>query len=732
MRQWGTAILVLVSLFLGGAAVCDEKAEGPGISDAEFFRILNLDYPGLEKVKGAVNAGDLASAKHEYAEYLRHREKPVWKLDGHSRPKYDSRPAGVNTENADRVLNGEVWSCDVWHKFDGPIDWNLNPINYKEWTWGLNRHGTWVWLARAYWDTGEEKYAQEFVRQMEGWVRRCPAPVEASGNSTYTWRTIEQGIRMGQTWPELYHRFLMSPSFTDDAMVMMVKSMVEHARVLSKYPTTGNWLAMETNGLMHVGVLFPEFKEAEQWRKTAIARAYAEMDKQVYPDGAQIELSTGYHQISMGNFAMAWDIAHLNNVPMPADYVAKIQKMYDYDLSASMPDGCLPALNDAPAVNIRVAMKGALTYWPDREDYRWMATSGSEGKRPPVGSVALPFAGHLVMRTGYDSQDLYLLFDAGPYGYGHQHEDALSFVIYSQGRRQVVDAGSYAYDSSQWRKYVLSTRGHNTIRVDGLDQHRGGRNRLEYVLSKPLPNKWIAGDGFDYASGAYTDGYGSKNDVKVVHTRSIFFVKPEYWIVTDFLIPADPLHHKYESLFHLDGDAVEADGTTARTLNKESSNLTIISPTDDLRVRIVSGQERPFVQGWIVKSGYEMRPLPTAVFTKEVAGPASFQYVFFPTAKDAQCPVTGVKRLHVGTAAGMEISFQDGHTDYFVQARDHGKLKFLDFETDADAAFVRVKDGQVVKAMLAGGKSITQSGRQIPAEIREVTDLSKTKQTHKF
>jgi len=429
----------------------------------------------------------------------------------------------------------------------------------------------------------------------------------------------------------------------------------------------------------------------------------------------------------------AWRIAHLNGVAMPADYVAKMERMYDYDVNASMPGGTLPGLNDAGRIDIKADLRGGAQFYPSRKDFEWIATDGKSGVKPSVGSVALPFAGHLVMRTGWDPNDLYMLFDAGPYGYGHQHEDALSFVIYSHGRYQLVDAGTYAYDSSQWRQYVISTRGHNTIRVDGLDQHRGGRPREQYVVSKPLPNKWIAGDGFDYASGVYNDGYGSKNDVKVVHARSIFFVRPEYWIVTDFLTPADNKSHSYESMFHLDSPSVVADGKTARTENIDTGNLAVIAPADDdASLRIVTAQEKPVVQGWILKSGYEMRPLPTAIYTKEQAGPASFQYVFFPTAKGAQCPVTGVKRLDAGTAAGMEISFQDGHTDYFVQARDNAMIKFLDFETDAEAVFVRMKDGKVVKAMLAGGTGLTRDGKQVRAEISAIQDLSRTEQTHKF
>jgi hypothetical protein len=81
----------------------------------------------------------------------------------------------------------------------------------------------------------------------------------------------------------------------------------------------------------------------------------------------------------------------------------------------------------------------------------------------------------------------------------------------------------------------------------------------------------------------------------------------------------------------------------------------------------------------------------------------------------------------------MAIVFADGHSDYFIQAQTPGqKLVFQEFETDAHAAFVSVKNDKPVKAMLAGGTSLTQDGKPVAAEIKEITDLSKTPLTHKF
>ena len=709
------------------------ETPSPAISDAELFEMLDLDRPGLEKVKAAT---DLEAKKHEFAEYLRHREKPVWKWDWRNEPKREPDPSKVDTKAADRVMAHELWSCSHYQKYEGEIDWTLDPINYREWPWQLNRHGDWVTLGNAYRRTGDEKYAREFVFQLMDWLAKCPVPTTVNGNSSHTWRTIEAGIRAGQSWMDVYHKFLVSPSFSDEAIVAMVKSFAEHARHLMRYPSTGNWLTMEMNGLMHVGVMFPEFKESSEWRKFAIAKVYEELDRQVYPDGAQIELSTGYHQVSLGNLVSAWQIAHLNNVPMPEDYVAKIRRMYDYNLNASMPGGYLPGLNDAGRTDIKGALKQAFEFYPERTDYEWVATGGQSGVKPTVGSIALPFAGQLVMRSGWDADDLYLLMDAGPFGYGHQHEDALSFVIYSRGKNHLVDAGNYPYDSSEWRRYVLSTRGHNTIRVDGEDQHRAGkRDRAGYVISQPLPNKWLAGDGFDYASGVYGDGYGPTNEIRVTHARHVFFVKPEYWIVTDFLTPTDGKPHHYDSMFHLDADGVKVSGNSVVTQNKES-NLAIIPLADDrLSVQVISGQDKPIVQGWMPAGGYNVRPIPTPTYSREQSGPASFAYVFYPIAQGKECPISSVEKLAVegGQAAGLTIRFSDGRTDYFVQAQaPGGKLRFLDFETDSTAAIVRMGKDGTISICLAGGTRITRGGKTIPSEIRPIEDLSETDVRHKF
>lgn len=639
--------------------------QGPRLSDADFFAALDSGLPALADVKAAVVAADYPAARQAFVRHLKTRETPRWYFDWRQRPQHAARPAGVDTGAADRVVAHELTSCGIAHQFGPDIDWSINPtkLKYNEWTWQLSRHPFWSTLGRAYWDTGDEVYAREFVAQISDWITDNPVPVNDSGNRAGSrWRTIETGIRMFSSWPDCFFRFLSSPSFSDAAVVLMVKSMVEHARHLLAHPTGNNWLAMEMNGLFHVGVLFPEFTEAALWRETATKRLYEEMNLQVYPDGAQVELATGYHGVSLHNFLGTLKLAELNGISLPGDYAARLEKMYDYYAKLAMPDGLYPALNDSGWGDCRRSLRDGAERFPQRSDWLWVASHGREGTPPTFTSTLFPYAGWAVMRSGWGPEDLYLHFEYGPFGAGHQHEDKLSFVVHAFGRRLLTEGGIYAYDSSPWRRYVLSTRAHNTIMVDGREQRRAGL-RETYVTQEPLPNRWTTTPQFDFAEGWFDEGYGPDRDRTVTHRRAVLFVKPEYWLVIDRLTPADAAVHRYDAIFHFDGEAAETSSAplAAHSTDPQRPNLAIVPlHTAGLGVDIVKGQEQPAVQGWMPARGYDVRPVATPVFGTEVAGPLLLPWLVYPLRAGQALPVRAVAAIPAADVAVFTVDFADG------------------------------------------------------------------------
>ena len=267
--------------------------EGPVTDDPMLFDAMDLDYPGLEKVREDVGRKDYEAAKKDYVQYLKTREYPRWVFDWRKVRNPENRIPGYDRTAADKVASNLLESCSIPHQFGDTIDWSINPtpLKYVEWTYQLSRHPFWITLGQAYQATGDEKYAQAFVRQMRSWVQSNLLPDNSANVNWSRWRTIETGIRTLRAWPESFYYFLDSPSFDDESVIMMVKSFHEHGLHLRAYPQRNNWLTMEMNGLFHIGILFPEFKESKEWCEYASRRLYEEEQTQVYPDGAQVELA---------------------------------------------------------------------------------------------------------------------------------------------------------------------------------------------------------------------------------------------------------------------------------------------------------------------------------------------------------------------------------------------------------------------------------------------------------
>ena len=659
-----TAITLFFSTPAWAAATAApvETATGPRLTDPQFFQMLDLSRPELAVVKVAVEKSDWPAAKHALAEHLRSRTSPHWTFDPR-KVGSDRKPGNSGAENA---LKHRFNSIGIWWQFGPEIDWAFNPttqpdskwpVNH-EWTWQLSRHAAWLDLAHAYMATGDEKYAREFVDELRSWVRDCPVPVEAAANKPLSrWRTIEAGIRMYRTWPGTFFGFLHAKAMDDDALVLMVKSFVEHAQYLVKFHMAGNWLTMESDGLYHVGALFPEFKDAALWRETGVGRLYRELDVQVYPDGVQMELAPGYHGVALDSFLGPVRLVPLSGFELPKDYLAKMERMFNYFLYSMQPARQTPPLNDSGASDMQPWMVTGVQFFPARDDFRWVASDGKEGKPPSQTSYEFPYAGQFFMRSGWDRQAAWLCMDAGPFGMGHQHEDNLSVILTAFGKALLVEGGVYTYDASQWRRYVLSSRAHNVVLVDGLEQNRRKEPRETWIVKTPLAHVWKTDARQDDAEAAYAEGWGPKAERIVRHTRHVAFVKPDFFIVADTLEPLDGKQHQYEALFHLDAGDAAVDGLRVTTQNA-GPNLTILAAGSD-GVRIIKGQKEPSVQGWLPDSsvGYGgIRPIPTAVFSKRAEGRVVMYYVLYPTAAGAACPV---KEMTV-TEKGLALKMSDG------------------------------------------------------------------------
>ena len=166
-------------------------------------------------------------------------------------------------------------------KFQYPIDWTYMPTDDSEFIYQMNRHRYFICLGQAYAMTGNEKYAEAFVRILRDWIEHVPLNQESK---KVTWREIEAGIR-GENWTKSILYFENSSLVDDDFMELFTKSLEEHGEYLFNakrgFQISSNWGVLENHGLLFIGLALGK----EIYTETALKRLEQEVQIQIFSDG---------------------------------------------------------------------------------------------------------------------------------------------------------------------------------------------------------------------------------------------------------------------------------------------------------------------------------------------------------------------------------------------------------------------------------------------------------------
>jgi len=485
------------------------------------FRLLSrldLSRPGLEQVKAA--SSDAMLAASALLDYYRARTSVKHPVDRSLKHASLGNYAGAGAiEAADNALKHIFVGQPAYPPYfcGDDIDWGARPVPDNEWVWQLNRMNFWTSMSQAYWHTGDEKYAKEWVVQLADWVRKNPLDKDHA----FAWRSIEAGIR-GHQWTALFQHFLDSDAFTPEALVTFMNCCHQHADFLmSKYSERSNWALMEAEGMAFIAFLFPEFKDAEKWKKEAVSRLNKEIDNQVYPDGHQRELAIGYHVGCIGWFDRTLDLAKMNGMEdvFPLSYRTKIEKMCEVPMKLGFPDGANTQFGDSwkgsPGGNWSSLKRWSEKY--NRPDFLYVATEGKEGQIPEATAFAYRESGLYSMRSGWDKNDVCLILKCGPDGGSHCQPDNGTFELYAGGRHLMPDAGSYIYSGDpENRAWFRQTKVHQTLTLDGKN-----------TIYAPKLLHWQTGDNLDVLvveNAGYPD---------LTHRRAVFFVDKQYFVIVD-------------------------------------------------------------------------------------------------------------------------------------------------------------------------------------------------------
>ena len=525
-------VLLALACFVGKANAQELKTE--------VFSLLNLDYPGLEKVKALHQEGKDADAAKALLDYYRARTNV-------KTPDINLKKVTIGKDEqkmADEALQHTFFAHKGYQpsfNYGEDIDWRYWPVKDNELRWQLHRHKWFTPMGKAYRVSGDEKYAVEWTKQYIDWIKKNPLvkidknEYELTGNTQlkddaenvrFAWRPLEVSNRL-QDQTSQFQLFLPSPSFTPEFLTEFLVNYHKHAiHILGNYSAQGNHLLFEAQRMIYAGAFFPEFKEAAAWRKSGIDIMNREINVQVYNDGGQFELDPHYHLAAINIFCKALNIADLNGFrnEFPQEYLDTIEKMIVFYANVSFPDYTNPCFSDAKLTNKKEMLKNYRSWskmFPKNQFIKYLATDGKEGTLPEYLSKGFLKSGFFVFRNSWGTDAMQMVVKAGPKAFWHCQPDNGTFELWFNGKNLFPDTGAYVYAGSaevmKLRNWFRQTRVHNTLTLDG-------RN-LETTQS--VTGLWQP-EGKEQILVTENPGYKG-----LKHRRTVFFVDQAYFVIVD-------------------------------------------------------------------------------------------------------------------------------------------------------------------------------------------------------
>jgi hypothetical protein len=556
-----------------------------------------------------------------------------------------------------------------------PIDWNRDHaigrptplqfaplIDYRDWravgdakvVWEPNRHHQLVVLGRAYRVTGGARYARAVIEQLESWITQCPF------GRGMNWRSpLELAIRL-INWVWAIDLILESRLVIGGLQGRVRRAAFQHlwliTRGYSRGSSANNHRIGEAAGVFVATSYFPDLDPSGRWREESRQILEEEIVAQTYSDGGSREQATGYHVFVLQFFLVAGLVGRRAGEDFSRAYWSRLERMLEWLAALHEGGSAAPMIGDGDdgyvldVGDLRDAgallCVGAILF--ARGDFarqagayaepaRWLlgresraafdALAGPKTADDVLASRALAGSGYYLLQCGRRgaADSISVVFDCGELGFGpiaaHGHADALSFTLRAHGVDVLVDPGTYDYFSfPAWREYFRSTRSHNTVVVDGLDQSVmqglflwGARARARCVLWEPeRQGGRVVGEHH---------GYERLND-PVLHRRTL-----ELEAASRVLTIRDDVEshgaHAIGINFHLAEDADPTMEGPARCRVDVAGSVLTIQLDPALAVEIVRGTE-PAVGGWVSRGYHRKTASATLVARARWSGNASF------------------------------------------------------------------------------------------------------------
>ncbi len=244
---------------------------------------------------------------------------------------------------AECLQKGDVrYFGHAWAYLGYPPQWHLNPFigqplaSDRHWTCTDEfAHGdikiirepsrfTFVYaLVRSYWRTGDEAYAESFWQLVESWRLHNPP------NQGPNWQCGQEISLRVMAWCFGLYGFWPCEATTatrvaELAQMIAVSGRRIEANLSYALSQANNHGISEGMGLWTIGLLFPEFRDAERWRQRGRHVLETAGRDLIYDDGAFSQHSVNYHRLMLHDYLWSLRLGEVQGQPLSADLVARV------------------------------------------------------------------------------------------------------------------------------------------------------------------------------------------------------------------------------------------------------------------------------------------------------------------------------------------------------------------------------------------------------------------------
>lgn len=617
-----------------------------------------------------------------------------------------------------------IWSSDkaTWNTFPGSAysfnglpgknDWERPVGSDVEYWPQMARFGAWETIATEYLLTEDETYAYKAIRIMEDYLFDVGDWRSINRGGTYNPSGLRGGFPRSldaslknKCWFMSLDAFLQSEYATPDFCAATLKNIWDTANYLVVYPTESlnNWRQTEYEGVLDTSLNIPEFLDStsnNNWRKVSSEVLEQTIFDNHLSEGSYIEATAGYNTGAYTGFKSYKSKMLESGAEVSPEYDEMLHKAAYYNALLYAPDGSGLQYGDSSPDVRSVSLFKDIYIWYNDKELEYIITYGNSGVKPSWTSRHWSDSTVTTMRADWSKGSPYLFTNVKGGG-AHGHADDNGLIVYAYGRTLLNDAGIFTYSGGDLRKWATSSTAHNTVIMN--DRSQVNDFYIERAAHGTVYD-FTTNSAFDYLSQSTPQTSGFE------HRRTITFIKPNMWIVSDLMTPDEnevENPNNYKQLWHMLPNANLKTSKESNTIfsNYASGANIIVASADGDDVALEEAM------GWYDRSYQQLEDAKYAYFEKDnVMGNATFDTVLMPSNEDKTAAATAEKLPTTANATALKINFTtygSNNTGYYYMTYDGNGGSFGPYETDAQVAYIQENEqGKVTSILLKNGAYI--------------------------